>query len=338
MSDKIRINFIYRNIKSGFFSIHKVFRPIEKYLPAESRHMETPSFHADPINVMRNLLWMFVHRDKHTIHHITGTMHYLVLALIGCPTVLTIHDLSMMINPKGKLKRMIFRFLWYSLPLKITPCITCISEKTRRELLAEFKGLDANKISVIYNPLDPMFKYFPKSFNEQTPVILQIGTTPNKNLMRVFQALNGISCHLVIIGKLSSDEIKALKEWNISYTNKVGITDEEMLQEYQNADIVSFPSLYEGFGMPIIEGQATGRVVLTSDIAPMTEIGADAACYVNPNDVDDIRRGFCRLINDSSYRETLIAKGLENVLRFDAQTIIAGYLQLYQKLLMKSEK
>ena len=337
MSDKIRINFIYRNIKSGFFSIHKVFRPIENDLPAESRHLETPTFHAGPFDVLRNLLWMFAHRDRKAIHHITGVMHYLTLALIGCPTVLTIHDLSI-INSHNKLKRLFFRFFWYSLPLRITPCITCISEKTRQELLTEFKGLAANKISVIYNPLDPIFKYSPKPFNDKTPVILQIGTTANKNLKRVCQALKGIPCHLVIIGKLSSDEINDLEEKNISYTNKVGLTDEEILLEYQSADIVSFPSLYEGFGMPIIEGQATGRVVLTSDIAPMTEIGADAVCYVNPYDADDIRRGFCKLINDKSYREKLIAKGLENVVRFDVSAITASYLQLYQKLLKNRKR
>jgi glycosyltransferase involved in cell wall biosynthesis len=90
--------------------------------------------------------------------------------------------------------------------------------------------------------------------------------------------------------------------------------------------------------MPIIEGQATGRVVLTSDIAPMTEIGADAVCYVNPYDADDIRRGFCKLINDKSYREKLIAKGLENVVRFDVSAITASYLQLYQKLLKNRKR
>ena len=85
--------------------------------------------------------------------------------------------------------------------------------------------------------------------------------------------------------------------------------------------------------MPVIEGQATGRVVLTSHIAPLTEISGNAVCYVNPESVEDIRRGFDRLISDSFYRDELIKGGLENVRRFDVDQIAMHYRKLYEKVL-----
>ncbi len=333
MSDKIQIDYIYRNIKSGYFSIHKVFQPIEKCLSGEVTHLETPFYRADPLSVFLNMLWMFVHRRKNKVYHITGVMAYLILPLFGCPTVFTVHDLSIINNPAGKLKRKILRFWWFECPLKRVSRITCISETTRQELLMQFPEIPSEKVSLIYNPLDPSFVYSPKDFNAEKPVILQIGTTRNKNLHRLVQALKNISCHLVIIGRLRTEDLVVLKENNITYTNKVGITDEEMLQEYRQADIISFPSLYEGFGMPVIEGQATGRVVLTSRIQPLIEISGDAVCYVNPMDVDDIRQGFKKIISDRYFRESMISKGLENVQRFDIKKITDSYLQLYKKIL-----
>lgn len=84
--------------------------------------------------------------------------------------------------------------------------------------------------------------------------------------------------------------------------------------------------------MPIIEGQATGRVVLTSDIAPMNEIAGEAAWFVNPYDVESIRNGFIKLINDAELRKELISKGKENVKRFAVEKIAADYLNLYREV------
>lgn len=76
--------------------------------------------------------------------------------------------------------------------------------------------------------------------------MLHIGTRPNKNLERVIEALEGIKCHLRIIGKLTSEQEKLLSEKKIKYSNGINLTDEEILNEYILCDIVSFPSLYEG--------------------------------------------------------------------------------------------
>ena len=82
-----------------------------------------------------------------------------------------------------------------------------------------------------------------------------------------------------------------LRFYSIRYVYKCDLSNQEILDEYMNCDIVSFPSLYEGFGMPIIEGQAVGRVVFTSDLEPMKEIAGDAALLVDPYSIESIRNG-----------------------------------------------
>jgi len=83
--------------------------------------------------------------------------------------------------------------------------------------------------------------------------------------------------------------------------------------------------------MPILEAQATGRVVITSNILSMPEVAGDAACLVDPENIAGIRAGFMKIINDDDYRNHLIERGFENIKRFDPQRIAQQYLSLYQK-------
>jgi glycosyltransferase involved in cell wall biosynthesis len=102
---------------------------------------------------------------------------------------------------------------------------------------------------------------------------------------------------------------------------------------YRDADIISFPSTYEGFGMPILEGQAAGRPVLTSDLEPMRSVaGQGGALLVDPQSVDAIREGFLRLMNDGFLRARLIAAGRDNCSRYTLEAVAASYLALYRTL------
>jgi glycosyltransferase involved in cell wall biosynthesis len=100
--------------------------------------------------------------------------------------------------------------------------------------------------------------------------------------------------------------------------------------------MVVFASTYEGFGLPIVEANATGRPVITSNICSMPEIAGSAACFVDPSDCSSIRQGILRVMNDDGYRADLIGRGLENVKRFRADTIAAQYAALYQEVLSHS--
>lgn len=107
------------------------------------------------------------------------------------------------------------------------------------------------------------------------------------------------------------------------------MTDEEILHEYEQCDIVNFPSFYEGFGMPIIEGQAVGRVVVTSDLSPMKEIAGGAAVLVNPAEPSSILSGYREAI---AHQPVFVKAGLENVKRFRIEKITEEYYSIYKEI------
>jgi glycosyltransferase involved in cell wall biosynthesis len=110
------------------------------------------------------------------------------------------------------------------------------------------------------------------------------------------------------------------------------LTNSEIIEEYIKSDIVSFPTLYEGFGMPIIEGQKIGRPVLSSNIDPIIEISDGSALLIDPFDISSIRNGFIKIIEDPYFRNDLIIRGIANSRRFDSMTIAKRYIELYKKI------
>lgn len=330
MNRKYHVNLIFR-MKNADYSIEKVFKPLQ---PIFDKHFVVddcyvPYYKVSLWSIISNMWFAFCHRKD--INHITGVMHYCALLLPKKNTIITIHDINL---PGAGLKRKILMWLFVQLPVKRAKYITCITEATKRELLDECPKA-SDKVLVIYNPISPELKYSKKEFDAENPRILHIGTRANKNLERVIEALNGVNCCLVIVGQLSNIQKSLLKANHINYINKFRLTDQEILSEYVSCDIVSFPSLYEGFGMPIIEGQAIGRPVLTSHLAPMTEISGDAVLYVDPKSVNSIRQGFLEIIRNESLRKDIVANGLNNVKRFDAGVIAEKYMALYNIILSK---
>lgn len=325
------ISFFHRNHKCGY-SIYKVFKTIEKELQIQGQNIEEyfmPSPNSMPWDIIKNSIFTFKHRNKKDINHISGHIHDVILGLLGCKTIITIHDLVFIDNVKNPIKRFYKWLFWLYLPVRLADIVTCISNETKKNILLHIK---TDKIRVIYNPIDPAFVYVPKEFNEECPVILHIGTFWNKNIERTIMALEGIKCHLRIIGKIDKRTTSLLKEKKISYSNACNLTDEEIMQEYINCDIVNFPSIYEGFGMPVIEGQKIGRVVITSYIQPIIEIAGDGSYFVDPYKIKDIRNAYLDIINNKELRENLIEKGLKNTERFNVKKIAQQYIEVYNKL------
>jgi glycosyltransferase involved in cell wall biosynthesis len=110
------------------------------------------------------------------------------------------------------------------------------------------------------------------------------------------------------------------------------LSNEDLLKQYQCADMLVFASTYEGFGLPIVEANAVGRAVVTSNICSMPEVAGDAACLVDPYDVESIRKGILQVINCADYRAALVTAGLKNVERFRPEKIAEQYAQLYRKI------
>lgn len=323
------IHLIYRKPNTAFHSIENVFNTLLPFLKVDKT--ELPYTSSGILNRWRNI--SFTKRLNSELFHITGHDHYLILGLLRKKTILTIHDIEALKRSTG-IKSFLLKKLWFDWPIKYATCITTISEFSKNEILSlsNYK----TPIQVIHNPLTLPIEHTPKQFNTNCPNILHIGTKQNKNLNRLIMAIKDIKCHLTIIGELDINQTKLLHSNEINYTSKTNLSNKEMIEEYINCDILAFVSTYEGFGLPIIEAQACGRVVISSNIASIPEIADNGALLVNPLDVNDIKNGFNQLINNSKLRDELISKGLENVKRFQPEIIANQYWQLYDSILTKT--
>jgi glycosyltransferase involved in cell wall biosynthesis len=329
---KTKILYVERKPSEGAVSIEKVFRQIAKSLSRRNfttyfQQLEYPN---DVLGTLKNLF--FFHVEKADVYHITGHVHYIALVLPSEKTVLTIHDVGIL-HIRSGLRRYILKKLLFDLPIKKLKYITAVSEVTKNEIVYYTK-CKAEKIRVIENPLQEHFRAGrKKKFNGEFPTILQIGTTANKNLDNLIKALEGISCQLIIVGELADNIINLLKEKRIVYVNKSNLDNDEIREEYIGADIVTFCSTFEGFGLPIIEAQAMLTPVLTSDISPMKEVaGEEGAAFANPLDSESIRRSILRIINDENYRKELIESGIENVKKYKPEKIAFLYENLYREI------
>lgn len=322
------ITFFHRNIKAGY-SINKVTQAFVQHIKDKEEYY-VPCRRASIFDMIINLWFVYKRRNRKGVNHITGDIHYCILALWGCPSILTIHDtVSLDFANGSRLKKTIIKWLWYKLPIRFATKVVCISEETKRKIQPLTKR---NDIIVIPDAVDPTFI---TSLKDQSMIpydVLHIGTKSNKNLERTIQALEQFECKLTIIGRLTPSQFTLLEKSKLNYCVKSDLSDEELMNEYVHCDIVSFISLFEGFGMPIIEANKMGRPVITSTIPVVKEVAGDSAVFVDPYDVKQIAQGFSSLFNNQQLRENCVEKGLENVTRFDSIVISSQYSQLYTQL------
>jgi glycosyltransferase involved in cell wall biosynthesis len=232
--------------------------------------------------------------------------------------------------------------------------VACVSEATRQDIL-RVAGVPRKNVSQIYNGLN--FPYSPldmahgrakiKKFGigkDQRYLLHVGGNSWYKNrlgVLKIFSALKsrpeGKHISLVMAGQEFTSEMR------LCLCNCVGSrdvlellnpTNEELRALYSCADMMLFPSLQEGFGWPIIEAQACGCPVVTSDRVPMTEVGGDAATYIDPDDVDLAASAIARRIQ---IRNQPCEKSLKNIERFSVSQMIGRYLKLYEMLLSSGQ-
>ena len=327
----MKVLFIYRCPKMGF-SIGNVFAPIQekmsKKCECDSITFKKPNYKL--LTLIENIIRVrkYMRKNPDTIIHITGTDSYLIPFTRKYKTVITVHDLGFYTRQRKTLHMYLKYILWIK-PLTLANKVTFISEKSFLEAQKLVK-FEKNQTCIITNPVSNLFKKSSnKNFNFYKPCILHIGTKPNKNLKRTIEAIKDINCHLRIIGKLNDEDKNILNKNNIEFSQVQDISNNEIIKEYENCDIVCFASTYEGFGMPIIEGQALGKAVVTSNISPMKEIANDTCVLVDPFSVDSIKNGIIEAINNHSKYEEL---GKINVKRFSLDRKVEEYYNLYKKL------
>lgn len=333
----MKLSYHFRHPSPVFHSIEEQFFSMQKELPKDAEYKNIFAKYPSKGFFKRIFIAMQTAFNQGDINHITGDIHFVALFLKKKKTILTVHDIGSVLRGRG-IKKAILRFFWFTMPFARVRYLTVISEFTKKQILEEFK-VKPKKVIVIPDCVSPEINFSEKQFNTEKPNILQIGTKTNKNLPNLIKAIVGISCKLTIIGKLTEEQIKLLTENNIDYENKYNIDYSEIIEAYKQCDIVSFISTYEGFGVPILEAQATGRLVITSNLSPMTEVaGMGGAYFVNPYDVFEIKTAVLKLIEDDAFRKSLILKGKENVSKYSAKSVANQYYELYQLLSKTPDK
>jgi glycosyltransferase involved in cell wall biosynthesis len=159
--------------------------------------------------------------------------------------------------------------------------------------------------------------------------ILVVGTTKNKNVDLIYSLISNFpNCVFVFIGKYEN----SLKYSNFSsYSN---LTDNELVEQYKTANILLFPTLSEGFGMPIIESQYFGLPVITSKYEPMYSVaGKECALFVNPKNKNEIINAINTLLTDEVRRKYLINNGFSNANKYLKNNILIKLSNLYNKIL-----
>lgn len=325
----MKVNFFNRKLTKSL-SIEKLFSfiiPEIDKLGYQSKIIYNP-YDLSIIGLVKSIL--FFRSNKSTINHITGDIHWLAIFLNPKNTVLTIHDLVGLTQLNG-IKRKLFYWLWVYLPIKRLKYITTISQKTKNEIVALLPWAE-NKITVIENCLTFPIKKFDKIPNT-IPQVLIVGTRVNKNIETTFSAVKDLPVELTIVGELSKKQLQYLKGHNIRFKNKINISELELQQIYFESDILCFPSLYEGFGLPILEAQASQVAVITSNVSPTKEVAGKGAILVNPLDKNEIKKSIELLMNDAEFKKSLINSGLENIKNYSPQMIAKKYSELYKKMM-----
>jgi glycosyltransferase involved in cell wall biosynthesis len=272
------------------------------------------------------------------------------------PRVTVMHDLAFEHFPQdvGFLQRQYYYFFAPRFAFAST-CVVAVSEATKQDLIDTYQ-LPAERIQVVYNAADARFRPQPEvrqaatraKFSSDQPYFLFVGALqPRKNLVNLLRAFEqfknetGSETQLVVVGR------KAWKAGSIfdvyeqmHYQDDVHLTgrvnDAELVGLYAAALATVYVPYFEGFGIPVIEAQACGSPVITSNCSSLPEVAGDAALLVDPFSVESIAAALTQMQNDAALRQELIAKGFRNMERFSWEQSAAKLWQTLEEAVESS--
>jgi len=250
----------------------------------------------------------------------------------SCKIIPIITDLAIYkLRGAYQFSRVILWKLQYFFLKKRSNKFIAISECTKRDLI-EVMQIEEEKIDIVYCAADPaVTRNYDESIRNKYGLpnnyILYVGNlNPRKNLHRLILAFDKLKKEtdlphkLVIVGdigwKFNFQKIMHSLESKNDILLKGFISDTEISSVYSMADVFAFPSLYEGFGIPILEAQQCGTPVLTSNCSAMPEVGGKGAHYVDPYDINEIYGGLKKILMDCEYADYLVQEGYKNAMKF----------------------
>lgn len=262
-----------------------------------------------------------------------------------------IHDLAYFDKKLNEYKFFdtMYMKMFMGLSCRIADGVVAVSQNTKNDLISILK-VPSEKIVVIYEGIEKKFRRQTdtiilektlQKFKIHRPFIFYCGSlSPRKNMLRVLRAFNDIKEQIPHNAYLAGgqswhdeDVLKYIKENLSGRVFQIGyVSDEELINLYSSADLFLYPSLYEGFGLPILEAQACGCPVLTSNINPMKEVAANGTEYVDPYNQQEITDAIVKLSLDKKLQHRLIQKGLINAEKYKWKTTVNDLLDNINKL------
>ncbi|ACU03079.1 glycosyltransferase family 4 protein [Pedobacter heparinus] len=332
-----------------------VYSPKVKDHPQIRLFKETPKVHLK-LPESKGLFWRSLgiktqlQKDRLALYH--GLSHELPIGIhkTGIPSIVTIHDLIFIRFPQyyGFIDRLIYKFKT-KYACKHANRIIAISERTKQDII-ELYNIAANKIEVIYQSCDDSFKLpatealqeqVKKNYTLPDQYILNVGTIEQrKNLLTLIKALKNVNSDykLVVIGKktgyftLVENEIEllGLKD-RVLFLQHVPFTDLPAI--YQLATAFIYPSLYEGFGIPIIEALYCKVPVVAARGSCLEEAGGESSLYIAPEDDKALAQAINKILDNPELQMEMKEKGSAYVQKFNNEDISAQLMQLYLKTL-----
>ena len=267
------------------------------------------------------------------------------------PTIVSIMDLSFLHYPETFKKNDLYQLTnWTKYSVLNSKKVITISQSSKNDIIKFYK-VPENKVRVVHLGLKEIkMDVASKSLEEfgiNRKFILFVGTLqPRKNITRLIQAYAILPQHLkdthqlVIVGKkgwLYDEILETPKKYGVEDNTLFldYVTDADLPSFYKKAVVYVLPSLYEGFGLPILEAMRYGCPVLTSNVSSLPEAGGDAAMYFDPENTEDIEEKMEKVLTDHALRDTMKEKGLSHYKKFTWEKAAQEVLSVVEEVLDK---